>query len=123
LSKFTIIKEIRSYPKTKLATRVYELEKELANLNRDHNKAIKYLKLALHRINPDRRKLSLINEFYPLYGRYLKNNTHEKATQAILKDPIWLMLCKLDPMLARMTTPKSMMNKYNAPKKVKSQKK
>ena len=123
LSKDNLIKKIRSYPKDKLASRVYDLECQLADLNQDHDKAVKYLKLALRRINPDRRKLSLINEFYSLYGEYLKNNTHEKATQALLKDPIWMMLCKLDPMLARMTTPKSMMNKYNLQKKVKSRKK
>ena len=123
LSKHKLLKKIRRYPKDKLASRVYDLEKQLAILNRDHDKAVKYLKLALRRINPDRRKLSLIDEFYYLYGKYLKNSTHEKATQAILKDPIWMMLCKLDPMLARMTTPKSMMNKYNTQKKVKSRKK
>lgn len=121
--KDKFLKTIRSYPKTKLANRVYELENELANLNRNHDKAVKYLKLALRRINPDRRKLSLINEFYSLYSGYLKNNTHETATQTLLKDPIWKILCKLDPMLARMTTSKSMMNKYNAQKKVKSRKK
>lgn len=123
LIKDKLIKKIRSYPKDKLASRVYDLESQLADLNQDHDKAVKYLKLALRRINPDRRKLSLINEFYSLYGEYLKHNTHEKATQALLKDPIWMMLCKLDPMLARMTTPKSMMNKYNVQKKVKSRKK
>jgi len=123
LNKDKLLKRIRSYPKDKLASRVYDLETQLADLNRDHDKAVKYLRLALRRINPNRRKLSLIDEFYFLYGRYLKNSTHEKATHALLKDPIWLMLCKLDPMLARMTTPKSMMNKYNSQKKVKSRKK
>ena len=123
MSKDKLLKRIRSYPKDKLASRVYDLETQLANLNRDHDKAVKYLKHALRRINPDKRKLSLIDEFYYLYGRYLKHNTHKKATQALLKDPIWMMLCKLDPMLARMTTPKSMMNKYNLQKKVKSRKK
>jgi len=123
LNKDKLLKKIKRYPKDKLASRVYDLEAQLAELNRDHDKAVKYLKLALRRINPDKRKLSLIDEFYYLYRGYLKNSTHEKATQALLKDPIWMMLCKLDPMLARMTTPKSMMNKYNSQKKVKSRKK
>ena len=121
--KDKLLKKIRSYPKDELASRVYDLESQLADLNRNHEKAVKYLKFALRRINPDRRKLSLINEFYFLYGRYLKNSTHEKATRALLNDPIWTMLCKLDPMLARMTTSKTMMNKYNASKKGKTQKK
>lgn len=123
LNKDKLLKKIRRYPKDKLASRVYDLEAQLAELNRDHDKAVKYLKLALRRINPDKRKLSLIDEFYYLYGRYLKNSTHEKANQSLLKDPIWKMLCNLDPMLARMKTPKSMMNKYNTQKKVKTRKK
>ena len=86
LSKDKLLKRIRSYPKDKLASRVYDLETQLVDLNRDHDKAVKYLRLALRRINPDRRKLSLIDDFYFLYLRYLKNSTHEN-THALLKDP------------------------------------
>ena len=60
LNKDKILKELKSYPKDKLASRVYDLETQLADLNRNHDKAVKYLRLALRRINPDRRKLSLI---------------------------------------------------------------
>ena len=55
LSKDKLLKIIRSYPKDKLASRVYDLETQLVDLNRDHD-VVKYLRLALRRINPDRKK-------------------------------------------------------------------
>lgn len=117
MKKDKIIKELTKYPKNELVSRILDLETKLASIAHDHQKAIKYLKLSLRRIDPDRRKLSLINEFYYLYDRYLKNSTHEKASQKLLKDPIWAVLCKLDPMLARLKTTRSMMKKYSLQKK------
>ena len=62
MKKDKIIKELTKYPKNELVSRILDLETKLASIAHDHQKAIKYLKLSLRRIDPDRRKLSLINE-------------------------------------------------------------
>lgn len=121
--KKKLLKEINSYPKKNLAERVLELETILSQLRRDHNKLTNYLKYSLRRLDPDKRKSGLIDEFYHLYKKYLKGKTHEQAKQILLSDPVWLFLCKLDPMLGRLKSTKAMMNKFNYLQKVKTRKK
>ena len=115
--KSIVQKELLSYEKKNLVNRILETEKNLIHLRHEYKKAIHYMNLALRKINPNKIKISLHKEFYKLYLSYYKHNTHEGSTRLILKDPVWILLCKIDPMLARLKTPKAFKEKFNLLKK------
>jgi hypothetical protein len=121
--KKKLLKELNNYPKKSLVERVLELETQLSQIKSNHKKATTYLKYALRRLNPNKKKIGLQGEFVFLYQKLLKGKTHDQAAQQLLSDPVWLFLCQLDPMLARLKSTKAIMNKFNRLKKVKSQKK
>ena len=99
-----------------------KLESELIHLRKNYDKALRYMPIALRRINPNKLKQSLTDDFYRLYKDHLRNTTHQKATESILQDRLWQMICKLDPALSRLKTPKAFKEKFNSLKKIKTEK-
>ena len=99
-----------------------KLESELIHLRKNYDKALRYMPIALRRIDPNKLKQSLTDDFYRLYKEHLRNTTHQKATESILQDRLWKMICKLDPALSRLKTPKAFKEKFNSLKKVKTEK-
>ena len=99
-----------------------KLESELIHLRKNYDKALRYMPIALRRIDPNKLKQSLRDDFYKLYKDHLRNTTHQKATESILQDRLWQMICKLDPALSRLKTPKAFKEKFNSLKKVKTEK-
>ena len=113
--------ELKRDPKA-LLEYTLKLESELIFLRKNYEKALRFMPLALKRLDPDKLKESLKNDFYMLYDDHLKNNTHQKTTENILQDKLWHMICKLDPALSRLKTPKAFKEKFNSLKKVKTEK-
>tara|TARA_X000000950_G_C13489433_1_gene487158 strand:+ start:44 stop:406 length:363 start_codon:yes stop_codon:yes gene_type:complete len=99
-----------------------KLESELIRLRKNYDKALRYMPIALRRADPNKLKQNLKDDFYRLYKDHFKNKTHQKATESILQDKLWHMLCKLDPALSRLKTPKAFKEKFNSIKKVKTEK-
>ena len=99
-----------------------KLESELIHLRKNYDKALRYMPIALRRTDPNKLKQSLTDDFYRLYKDHLRNTTHQKATENILQDKLWHMICKLDPALSRLKTPKAFKEKFNSLKKVKTEK-
>jgi len=111
-----IKKELLKNPQA-LLERTLELEAELIKLRKNYSRAIKYMRIALRRIDPNKVRQQLNKEFYELYKSYYHKSTHQKATEQLLQDPSWHLYCKLDPMLARLKTPKAFKEKFNSLKK------
>lgn len=99
-----------------------KLESELIHLRKNYDKALRYMPIALRRTDPNKLKQSLTDDFYRLYKDHLRNTTHQKATESILQDRLWQMICKLDPALSRLKTPKAFKEKFNSLKKIKTEK-
>ena len=116
-----IKKELIKNPEA-LLKHTLKLESELIHLRKNYDKALRYMPIALRTTDPNKLKQSLIDDFYRLYKDHLRNTTHQKATESILQDRLWQMICKLDPALSRLKTPKAFKEKFNSLKKVKTEK-
>jgi hypothetical protein len=116
-----IKKELIKNPEA-LLEHTLKLESELIHLRKNYDKALRYMPIALRRTDPNKLKQSLTDDFYRLYKDHLRNTTHQKATESILQDRLWQMICKLDPALSRLKTPKAFKEKYNSLKKIKAEK-